>query len=280
MKTLTFTETIEASAAKVWFTLWNDHSYREWTGAFYPGSYTISDWQLGSSIQFVGPNGDGIDSIITEMIPNEKMVFTHQGTLKNFTPVENDPESMMWKGATESYMLTETNGVTTLTVKLDSADEFIDNFSEAFPKSLTIVKQRAENFAITIETTINAPVEKVWNYWSDPERIKQWNNPSPDWHTPRAENDLRVGGSFLSRMEAKDGSFGFDFNGIYSTVDKNQKIEYAMPDGRKVSVIFTTIGDTTKITETFDPESENSYDMQYGGWMAILQSFKSYTETN
>lgn len=280
MKTLTFTETMNAPASRVWFTLWNDYSYRQWTGAFYPGSYAESDWQLGSSIRFYSPNGDGIDSIITEMVPNEKMVFTHQGTLKKFELMPDDPESLSWKGATESYFLKEDNGTTTVTVLLSSTEEFIDHFSDVFPKSLAIVKQRAENFAITVETTVNAPVEKVWNYWTDPAHIKQWNNASPDWHTPVAENDLRVGGSFLSRMEAKDGSFGFDFTGIYSVVDHHQKIAYGMEDGRKVSITFTTIGDTTKVTETFDPEEQNSYDLQYGGWMAILQNFKQHTETN
>lgn len=280
MKTLTFTSTIEASAAKVWFALWNDYSYRQWTGAFYPGSYAISEWQLGSRIQFVTPDGSGIDSTITEMVPNEKMVFTHRGTLKNFELLVDDPESLTWKDASESYFLKEENGTTTLTVMLTSTEEFIDHFSEVFPKSLAIVKERAENFAITVETIVNAPVEKVWNYWTDPEHIKQWNNASPDWHTPKAENDLRVGGSFLSRMEAKDGSFGFDFTGIYSVVDHHQKIAYGLEDGRQVSVTFTSIGNTTQVTETFDPENQNSNELQYGGWMAILQSFKQHTETN
>jgi uncharacterized protein YndB with AHSA1/START domain len=280
MKTLTFTSTIAAPAAKVWFTLWNDYSYRQWTGAFYPGSYADSDWHQGSRIKFLSPKGDGIDSIITQMVPNEKMLFTHQGTLKNFEPLTNNPESTMWKGATETYLLSEANGNTTLTVELQSSDAFIDHFSDVFPKSLAIVKQRAEQFAITVETIVNASVENVWSYWTDPECIKGWNSASPDWHTPKAENDLRVGGSFLSRMEAKDGSFGFDFTGIYSVVDTHQKIAYGLEDGRQVSILFTSIGNTTKVTETFDPENENSYDMQYGGWMAILQNFKHYTETH
>lgn len=280
MKTLTFTSTIAAPAANVWFTLWNDYSYRAWTAAFHPGSYAVSDWQQGSSIQFIGPNGDGIDSVISELIPNEKMLFTHQGELKNFKRIPNDPNGINWKDATESYTLAEKNGTTLLTVSLASEDEFVDYFSEAFPKALAIVKQRAEQFAITVETIVNAPVEKVWQYWTTPEHIKQWNNASPDWHTPKAENDLRVGGSFLSRMEARDGSFGFDFSGIYSVVETYKKIAYAMEDGRQVSIIFAQLGDTTQITETFDPEHENSYDLQYGGWMSILQNFKSYTETN
>src|ERR1041385_6000435 len=91
---------------------------------------------------------------------------------------------------------------------------------------------------ITIENTINAPVEKVWSYWNNPQHITQWCAASPDWHTPRAQNDLRTGGTFLSRMEAKDGSMGFDFGGVYDEVRTNQSMAYTMGDGRKVLVTF------------------------------------------
>jgi uncharacterized protein YndB with AHSA1/START domain len=132
---------------------------------------------------------------------------------------------------------------------------------------------------ITVEATVNAPVQKVWGFWSEPKHITQWTNASDDWHTPRAENDLRVGGSFLTRMEAKDGSFGFDFGGVYDAVKPNELIEYTMGDGRQVKVVFESNGDTTKVIETFDPESTNSLEMQRGGWQAILDNFKKYTES-
>jgi len=137
-----------------------------------------------------------------------------------------------------------------------------------------------EKTVITIENTVNKPVEKVWEYWSKPEHIKQWNNASDDWHTTRAENDLRPGGSFLSRMEAKDGSFGFDFGGVYDDVRKNEYIEYTMGDGRKVKNNFTSQGDKTKLVINFEAETENSIEMQRGGWQAILDNFKKYTEAN
>ena len=133
---------------------------------------------------------------------------------------------------------------------------------------------------ITVETTVNAPVEKVWKYWSEPSHIIQWNNASEDWHTPRVENDLKVGGKFHSRMEAKDGSFGFDFVGEYTKVEEYKTIEYTMGDGRKVKIDFTPQGDTTKVVETFDAESTNSIELQRGGWQAILDNFKKYTENN
>src|SRR5258708_39064239 len=104
---------------------------------------------------------------------------------------------------------------------------------------------------ITVQNTVDAPVERVWQYWTKPEHIIQWNNASDDWHTPHAENDLRVGGKFLSRMEAKDGSFGFDFGGVYDEVKTNELIAYTIGDGRKVKVNFTKQANATKEVSTF-----------------------------
>ena len=132
---------------------------------------------------------------------------------------------------------------------------------------------------ITVEATVNAPIEKVWKSWSEPQHIKNWCAASDDWHAPKAENDLRTGGTFSTRMEAKDGSFGFDFGGVYDNVKKNELIEYTMGDGRKVRVTFSPSGDQTKIIETFDAEATNSVEMQRGGWQAILDNFKKYTES-
>lgn len=133
---------------------------------------------------------------------------------------------------------------------------------------------------LTVETTVNAPVEKVWEYWSSPEHITKWCSPSDDWHTPTAENDLRTGGKFSSRMEAKDGSMGFDFAGVYDEVRPNEYIEYTMGDGRKVDITFTTNGNQTTVVENFEAESINPIEMQQGGWQAIIDSFKKYTERN
>ena len=136
-----------------------------------------------------------------------------------------------------------------------------------------------EKTKITVQATVNAPIEKVWDYWNAPEHIKQWNSASPDWHTPSSENDLRAGGRFTARMEAKDGSFGFDFGGVYDDVKENELIEYTMGDGRKVDVKFSSVGDQTKVVETFDAEATNPVEMQRGGWQAILDNFKKYTES-
>ena len=133
---------------------------------------------------------------------------------------------------------------------------------------------------ITIEATVKAPVEKVWAYWSEPKHITQWTFASPDWHAPYAENDARTGGKFKTTMAAKDGSFSFDFEGVYSHVEPRKVIEYDLGDGRKVKITFTAMGNETKVVETFDPEKENPIEMQRGGWQAILDNFKKYTETN
>ena len=140
--------------------------------------------------------------------------------------------------------------------------------------------ETANKTNITVEATVNAPVEKVWKIWNEPDHITKWAAASDDWHTTRSENELREGGKFLSRMEAKDGSFGFDFGGIYDKVKTNEVIEYTMGDGRKVTVQFNGIGNETKVVETFEAESTNPIEMQRGGWQAILDNFKKYTEKN
>ncbi|HYV90333.1 MAG TPA: SRPBCC family protein [Chitinophagales bacterium] len=134
--------------------------------------------------------------------------------------------------------------------------------------------------AITVETTINSPVEKVWKYWTDPKHITQWCNASDDWHAPYAENDLRVDGKFKTTMAAKDGSASFDFEGVYTNVQLYKAIDYTIGDGRKVKITFSEEGDQTKVVETFEPENTNPVEMQRGGWQAIIDNFKKYTEAN
>lgn len=131
---------------------------------------------------------------------------------------------------------------------------------------------------ITIEATVKAPIEKVWENWNDPAHVTKWNQASPDWHSPHGSNDLRTGGSFTYRMEAKDGSFGFDFGGVYDEVRTNEYIRYHMSDGRKVEVWFKQTPDGVHVKESFDAETENSVELQREGWQAILDSFKSYSE--
>lgn len=138
--------------------------------------------------------------------------------------------------------------------------------------------ETTKTLPITIEAIINAPINKVWNAWNVPEHITQWAFASDEWHCPAAENDLQIGGKFSTRMEAKDGSFGFEFGGIYDEVKTNELIAYTLGDGRKVKIEFINQGDFTKVIETFDPENQNSVEMQQAGWQAILDNFKKYAE--
>ncbi len=131
---------------------------------------------------------------------------------------------------------------------------------------------------ITVEALVKAPIEKVWKSWTEPQHITKWCQASDDWHAPYAENDPKTNGKFKTTMAAKDGSFSFDFEGVYSNVKTNQLIEYGMADGRNVKIVFTAEGKDTRVVETFDPEASNPIEMQRGGWQAILDNFKKYTE--
>lgn len=133
---------------------------------------------------------------------------------------------------------------------------------------------------INIEATVSADVKKVWDCWTKPEHITKWNFAIDDWQCPWAKNDLKVGGKYIARMEAKDGSFGFDFEAIYDEVVDQRKIAYTMGDGRKAITNFETVDGKTKVTTTFDAEGQNPVEMQKDGWQAILNNFKKYTENN
>jgi uncharacterized protein YndB with AHSA1/START domain len=131
---------------------------------------------------------------------------------------------------------------------------------------------------ITVETLVNANLDSVWDAWNNPDDINQWNAASDDWHTIRSSVDLREGGKFLARMEAKDGSSGFDFEGTYTRIDPKRLIEYRMDDAREVKVQFSESGDGVLVRETFDAENENDPEVQRKGWQAILDNFARHVE--
>jgi uncharacterized protein YndB with AHSA1/START domain len=141
---------------------------------------------------------------------------------------------------------------------------------------MEIVKDKT----IIVETIVKAPISTVWSYWTDPKHITQWYYASDDWHAPYAENDLWVNGKFRTRMAAKDGNSGFDFEGVYTNIVRNKKIEYTIPDGRKVAIEFSDLNGETKVVEAFEMETVNPYELQKGGWQAILNNFKKYTESH
>ena len=131
---------------------------------------------------------------------------------------------------------------------------------------------------ITVQITVHAPVERVWTCWTTPEDIVGWNHASDDWHTTQAENNLHKGGRFKFRMEARNGSDGFDFGGTYTNVVLNKRIDYTLDDERKVTILFLSEGNKTKVVETFEAESIHSAVLQRNGWQSILNNFKIYAE--
>ena len=131
---------------------------------------------------------------------------------------------------------------------------------------------------LTVQTTINAPISKVWDSFTLPENVKNWNFASPDWYCPSAENNLVAGGEFHYTMAAKDGSFSFDFWGTFNAIEKEKLLDITLGDGRKMAVTFQEVNATTIVTENFEAETVNPVEMQQAGWQAILDNFQKYTE--
>jgi uncharacterized protein YndB with AHSA1/START domain len=139
--------------------------------------------------------------------------------------------------------------------------------------------ESAGKHTVTIEAIIGLHVSKAWKFWTTPADIVRWNNASEDWHTTKAENDLKQGGSFSFRMEARDRTMGFDFGGIYDKIVTHKQIDYTLGDGRKVKIVFSSEGNKTKIVETFETEDTNTVEQQRSGWRSILDNFKKYAES-
>ncbi len=132
---------------------------------------------------------------------------------------------------------------------------------------------------ITVTTTIETSIEKVWDTWTNPIHITQWHHASDDWYAPYANNDVRVDGTFKTTMSAKDGSFSFDLEGVYTKVELHKYIAYSLPDGRNVEITFKNEDSSVDIVESFDPESQNPHELQQQGWQMILNNFKKYVES-
>jgi uncharacterized protein YndB with AHSA1/START domain len=282
MEKLKFETSINAPKEKVWEALWQPFHYDTWTSAFAEGSTVkTEDWKEGTKVIFHDGCGSGMLSKVAANRPNEYMSFMHLGMIKNGVEDTSSDEVKAWAGATENYTLTGKNGNSTLIIETEISEEYKEMMEKMWPPALEKLKGLAEGTVkpvITVQAEVNAPVAKVWNSWTTPEHIMQWNNASDDWHTPKSTNDLRVGGSFSATMAAKDGSFSFDFGGVYTAVKENELIEYTLGDGRKVKVIFKDNGGSTTVTERFEAEGTHSLEMQHGGWQAILNNFKKYTE--
>jgi uncharacterized protein YndB with AHSA1/START domain len=273
-----YTITINTAKNIVWHTLWSDEFYPQWTAAFTSGSQAQSDWKEGSEILFLDGKGGGMYSVIAKRDEPNYMAFRHIGEIKDGVK----QAASDWDGALETYTLSERGGATEVTAEVDIEASFVDFMERTFPKAMTLLKDIAESDAaktVRIETTVAANVATVWERWTTPADIMQWNNASDDWHTPSAQNDLRVGGSFTYRMASKDGSSSFDFNGTYDEVRKHELIAYTIEGGRQVCVEFKNEGGKTRIIESFEVETEFPVAFQRQGWQAILDNFRRHVES-
>ncbi len=279
MKRLTFSIDLNASKEKVWYSLWDEENYEDWTSAFCEGSFTISDWEEGSKIYFLDPNGNGMNSKITIKKPFETMLFSHYGEIKHFKELPITEETQAWSGSEERYDLTENNGITTVKATVDVVEKYLDYFNEVFPKALAKLKiiAESETKTITVKTTLSTSLEDVWNKFTQPEHIINWNFASYDWHCPKAKNHLEVGQNFVFTMASKDGEMSFDFVGTYQEVVPLKKLVYLIADGRKVTVKLDVMNNQVILTENFEPENIHSVELQRGGWQSILDNFKKYT---
>lgn len=276
MKEIIFSIAIEASAEKVWFSLWNKTNYENWTSIFSQGSYAISEWTKDSKIHFLMPTGDGMFSEITELIPNQQISFQHKGEIKGFEEQEIKNE---WSDSKESYFLSEENNKTILKAALTIDEKWQEFFDTTFPKALEKVKNDAENNlikTITVQTLIDKSLAEVWDKYTQPEHVVNWNFASDDWHCPKAENDLKNGGTFSYTMASKDNSMSFNLKGTYTEVVPHNKLNFYLEDNRKVYTDFKVFDNKTLISVTFEPENENSIFLQRDGWQSILNNFKKY----
>lgn len=133
---------------------------------------------------------------------------------------------------------------------------------------------------ITVGSIVNKPIQQVWDFWTSPEHIVNWNFASPDWHCPHAEHNLEIGGKLKYTMAAKDGSMQFDYTGTFTQIEPHKLLAYQLDDSRKVTITFINHGDSTEVAETFELETINSEELQQQGWQAIFEQFKSYVEAN
>lgn len=285
MKKIDLSIQIDATPEKVWQTVIGEKTYPIWTEAFGAGSDFQGKWEQGGKVLFAGPGEDGglegMVSEIAELRPNEYLSIRHLGYLRNGVEDTTSPEIKAWAPSYENYTLTAKDGGTEFTLDMDSQDEFYDMFMMLWPKALERIKELAETDTckkITIATWVKGSLDKVWDAFTKPEHITKWCFASEDWEAPHAENDLRTGGTFSTRMQAKDGSFGFDFGGTYTNVKEKEVFEYEMSDGRTVMVTFMPGKSSVLVTEIFDMEMENAREMQQQGWQSILANFKKYVE--
>lgn len=288
MEKLNFETEINACPEIVWDAVVNDKKYRQWTDVFSEGSFFEGGWKKGDAIRFliINESGqrEGMVSEIAESRYPEYISIRHLGYFVNDVDDTSSDSVTKWAPAFENYTLERLeNNKTRFVVEADTEEHYVQMFMELWPKALARLKEVSENqsgknIQITVSAMVNATIEKVWEYWTEPRHITRWNQASDDWHCPAAENEPVENGRFKYTMASKDGLMSFDFEGVYLEVENLHHITYRMDDGRLAEIYFKPAGNLTIVSETFDAEQMNPPALQQTGWQAILDSFKQYIE--
>jgi uncharacterized protein YndB with AHSA1/START domain len=273
MITLQFEIAIQATPERIWQTLFSTPSYTVWTSIFCNGSYALTDWQTGSNYQFLNPSGDGIFGVVTLHETNKKMHFTHHGEVKNLLNQEVGGE---WHNKTEKYSLETSGNSCVLKIEITSPEAYKSYFEGVYPNALDKVKYLSEKNYLSIETNLACTPDQAWTVYTNSEYITKWNYANDDWHCPKAVNHLIVDGTFNYTMAAKDESFSFDFAGKYVEIKEHEYLSIKLDDGRGLELFFIPTTTGTRVIETFEPEKENTLELQEQGWQLILNNYAKF----
>ncbi len=282
MQKLTFQTTINTPPQLVWDTMLQDMTYRDWTRMFSAyGSYFLGTWEQGTEMKFIGldEHGASTGGLSAEVVYNEKPHKLRMNYVGLISADGAPVDGVTYKDAYENYTFTSCDQGTQITIDLDIDESWASDMAVAWPRALARLKVICEKpESITVQVSVHAPLTQVWGVWTSPEHIMKWNQASPDWHCPKAINEVKVGGRFCSTMAARDGSVSFDFTGTYLEVTPEKHLLYIMDDGRSAAVTFEQRDGEVHITTTFQMETENSRELQQSGWQSILESFKLYSQ--
>lgn len=289
MKILTLETEFFSSPEIVYNCIVHENFYTYWTEAFHPGSTFIGNWNEGSKIQFIGPDENGkmggITSHIVKNIPFQEIWIEHLGLIADGKEDFESDEVKAWAPSYERYFLEKTEKGTRFRLEMQANDDWYEMMKEGWEKSFVLFTELTNNL-LHVSVEVSAPLEKVWEYFTNAEHIIHWNFADESWHCPKAINDLQVGGKLVATMAAKDGSASFDFETRYTKIVPLEYFEYAMEalpelevkEIRRAVVQFTKTPNGTRIEEIFEAEKINSKELQQSGWQAILENFKKYVE--
>jgi uncharacterized protein YndB with AHSA1/START domain len=288
---------IKCTQAEVWDAIVNNEKYRLWTATFSPGSHFKGGWNKGDKILFLGPGEDGaVSGIVSEIAKSiypSYISIQHNSYITNGVEDTTSEAVRAWFPAYENYSIEKIDDTTTrFTVDMDSEDQYYEMFLELWPKAVQVLKEVVEKYnsvpehkvQLKVVTSVNAPIDMVWEMWNNPEHMVHWAFASEDWCCPKAINDLEVGKKFVTTMSARDQSTSFDFSGTYTEIRTHEYILYHTDDNRDVSITFSVDtnadnGNIVCIEEVFEAETQNTLDLQVSGWQAILNNFKTYVES-